>query len=270
MREQMEGAGASLGGVAVLATCACGTSAGLSKLSAAYGLPMGNSIVHPAIISVGVALLLAGLWRRHRAATAVALGGVALLALGNLIVRPTMMDAAHRPYTALQVGGLFVYLAAAAWLVAAFYRAYPSRQPRFALMAMGGMVLAMGCTCCMVTGAMSGLAATFVPSQPWLASGAVLTGAAAVLLAAGLSRIGGLRAGAIALAGEAIIYGGPKLLTAAIAPVMVRGVVINFAFRYPVTLAGALVVLYGFVIAYRAEAHVSAGEPIGAPLLATE
>ena len=109
-------------------------------------------------------------------------------------------------------------------------------------------MLATGCTCCMFTGAMAGLAATggatVVQSTPLL----FWTGLA--IVAAGLHRLGGWQAAAWVPIGGTIIEYGPELLKLT-GDWLWSGVNFRSFAQYPLTVLGAAVLLYGFVIAYR-------------------
>lgn len=249
---------ASLGGTSIVMACACGTAASSVKLLAAAGIGATTRVVHPLFLGVGAALVVYGLWRTARRAAVVALAGFAVLAAGAFITPPTVMTMKGGampmpnvavPWSSVHVLGAALYLVGAAVLAYAFWRAFPSRKPAASATAMGGMALATGCTCCLVDGALAGMAVTAGASTA-LETTPLLFWAALAVVATGLYRLGGVRAAVWVPLGGLIVKYGPTPLKLA-GDWMVAGVNLRFVPSYLITVAGVAVILYGFVVAYR-------------------
>lgn len=151
---------AALGGTAVLMACACGTAANGAILLGMAGVGASTRVVHPLFIAAAAGLILYGLWHTLRSSAVLALGGFGVLAAGAVLTPPTVMSTGALPWDGTQMFGGGLYLIAAALLGYAFWRAFPSPRPAASGAAIGGIALASGCTCCMVTGALAGMAVT--------------------------------------------------------------------------------------------------------------
>lgn len=259
MQQQSFGSKSSLAGVAVLAACCCGTSAGLGRLSASYGGAASIRTIHPAFVAIGVALIIFGLWRRLGRSPLLAMFGLGLLMLGELIVPPMSITATIH-FTAVQLIGLASSIVAAILLVFAFYRAYPSKHPRFALTAMSGAAMATGCDCCLVTMGITGTLHALLPTQSWLPHTFTVYAVAAALMVIGLGRLGGPLPAFMAAAGQAWIYYWLELPYSKLPAITLHGVSINFVIKYPMMLLGTLTVMGAFALAYRIqEGRISDG-----------
>lgn len=251
---------AALGGTAVLMACACGTAANTVKLLALGEIGATTTLVHPIFLGVGAALVSYGLWRTSKHSGALALVAFAVLAGAAVLTPPRVMSTKALPWDVTHVAGAALYLVAAVLLAYAFWRAFPSRRPAASGTAMGGVVLATGCSCCMVTGALAGLAVTAGGSAGVWEQSPVLFWTGLAIVAAGLFRLGGVRAAIWVPVGGAIIRYGPELLKLT-GDWMMGGVNLRFAPAYLVTIAGAATLLYGFVVAYRTPAsQVTTGQ----------
>lgn len=250
MQRQSYATGSSLTGVAILAACCCGTSAGLARLNASYGGVASIRTIHPAFVAVGVALVIIGLWRRLGRVPLLATFGLGLLMLGELMVPPMSITTVEH-FAPIQLIGLISSIAAAVLLVFAFYRAYPSRHPRFALTAMSGAAMATGCDCCLVTMGITGTLHALLPAQTWLPHTFTVYALAATLMVIGLGRLGGALPAFIALAGQAWIYFWLELPYSKLPAVNLHTVSINFVIKYPMMLLGTLTVMSAFALAYR-------------------
>lgn len=253
---------AALGGSAVLMACACGTATNAAALVATAGMGATTTMLHPVFIGLGAVLVTYGLWRTGPRSGQLALGAFGVLALAAALAPPRIMSSKAVPWTELQMFGGGLYLVAAALLGYAFWRAFPSRKPAASGTAIGGAVVATGCSCCMFTGALAGLAATggatVVQSTPLL----FWTGLAIVAL--GLFRLGGWRAAVWAPVGGVVIEYGPELLKMT-GDWMWQGVNFRSFVQYPLTMAGAALVLYGFVVAYRTARPAEMAPPTSTP-----
>lgn len=249
---------AALGGTAILMACACGTATSTAKLVALGGVGASTRMLHPVSIGVAAGLIVYGLWRTLRLSGLLAVGAFVVLALAAALTPPSVMTTSALPWSSSQVGGGGLYLLAAGMLGYAFWRAFPSPRPAASAAAIGGTALATGCSCCLVTGAVAGLAVTGGASAPLVESTPVLfwTGLAVVTVA--LFRLGGARAAAWVPAGGLIVKYGPEVLkltgdwTAA-------GVNLRSFGAYLVTIAGTGLIMYGFASAFQA-ARSSTGE----------
>lgn len=250
MKQQFGGVGSSLSGVALLAACCCGTSAGLARVNASYGGLASIRTIHPTFVAVGVVLIIVGLWRRLGRVPLLAMFGLALLMLGELLVPPMSITATHQ-FAPLQLVGLASSIVAAVLLVFAFYRAYPSRHPRFALTAMSGAAMATGCDCCLVAMGITGTLHALLPGQSWLPHTFTVYAVAATLIVIGLGKIGGALPAFVALAGQTWVYYWLELPYSKLPSIMLHGVNINFVIKYPMMLIGTLTVMSAFALAYR-------------------
>lgn len=249
---------ASVGGSGIIMACACGTASSTMKLLAIASIGASTKFLHPAFFGVGAALILYGLWRTARRSAYLAAAAFAIIGAGAWITPPGKMtmrgsEMAHGnpgiPWdSTLMVGGLF-YLVGIAILGYAFWRAFPSRKPTASAAAIGGMALATGCTCCLVEGALAGMAVTAGASAGLETTPVIFWGALAIV-AAGLFKLGGWRAAMWVPAGGIIIKYSAEALKITAGDWMVSGVNLRFAPSYLLSIAGVLVVLYGFKRAY--------------------
>jgi len=240
---------ASVAGTAVLMACACGAAANSAKLVSHSGIAATATIVQPIFLGVGVALVLYGLWHTLRTSAYLALVAFAVLAAAAALTPPRMMTGSAMPWSAAQMAGGALYLVAAALLAYAFWRAFPSTKPAASGTAMGGMALATGCNCCMVTGAVAGMAVTTGASSTYFQSMPIVFVTGLAVVAAGLFRLGGARAAMWVALGGLITTLGPRALQLT-GDWMVADVNMRFIPGYLVYLAGAAVILRGFVVAY--------------------
>ncbi len=256
---------ASLGGTSVVMACACGTAVSSVQLLALGGVGATTKLVHPLFLGVGAALIIYGLWRTARVSAYIALAGFAVLAVAAWITPPLVMTMKGGlatesgimpmgsnpgvPWNGIHMFGASLYLVAAAIIGYAFWRAFPSRNPGASALAIGGVALATGCTCCMVDGAVAGMAVTAgasaafesTPMIYWSALGAV---------AIGLYRLGGVRAAVWVPVGAVIVKFGPAALKLT-GDWMAAGVNLRFIPSYLLTVIGSAIILYGFAVAYR-------------------
>ncbi len=246
----------ALGGTALLMACACGVASNGAKLIAFAGLGATATAVHSSVLALAAALIVYGLWRTSRRSAYLALGAFVILGLATVLTPPAAMTTTPRahhagiPWDGVRLAGGVLYVVGAALLGYAFWRAFPTPNPAASASAVGGMALATGCTaCCMVTGALTGLAITAGASSALYTVPLIFwTGLAVV--AAGLYRLGGWQAARWVPLGGLIAWGGPELLeltgtwTAA-------GVVWRSVVSYIPRIAGVGIILYGFVAAFR-------------------
>ena len=252
MKLKAPGTRMSLSGVAVLAACACGTSSRVAQITNSFGISNNLHSVHSLFVVFGSALIVAGLWQRERIAAAIGSVAVGLLLLGEFLA-PPMSVHAGTALSIVQMMGFVMSLLAAVGLVAAFYRAFPSRNPKASLTAMSGAVMAMGCNCCLVTMALAAPGHVLLPGQAWAGANLTIYTIAAALMATGLSRLGGWGPAAMAVIGQAFLYFWLELPYSALPSFTLNGVDANFMIKYPMMLAGSLTVMSAFVLAYRTE-----------------
>lgn len=246
----------ALGGTALLMACACGVASNGAKLIAFVGLGATATVLHSSVLALAAVLITYGLWRTSRPSAYIALAAFVVLGLATALTPPAAMTTtpkAHHagiPWAGMQLVGGVLYVAAAALLGYAFWRAFPTPKPAASASAVGGMALATGCTaCCMVTGALTGLAITAGASSALYTVPLIFWSGLAVVTV-GLYRLGGWHAARWVPLGGLIAWGGPELLeltgTWTSAGVVWRSVV-----SYIPRIAGAGVVLYGFAVAFR-------------------
>jgi hypothetical protein len=253
MRPVVDPNRAVVGGTAVVMACACGTSAQAAKVVALVGIGATTRIVHPIFVGIGAALILYGLWNTRRESGVLGAVAFAVLAVAAALtpasVMSTVMSDMHGslPWNAVQMLGGALYVVAGAILAYAFWRAFPARNPAASATAIGGMTLATGCACCLVSGAVAGMAVTAGASATYMENLQLVywTGLAAVTV--GLYRLAGPRGAAWAL-------GGGLVARVATGVVLARtpGVTWLQFPKYLIAVAGTLAMAYGFVVAYRA------------------
>jgi hypothetical protein len=248
----------ALGGTAILMACACGAVTSAAKLGAFAGLGTTNRMVHPFFVAAAAGLIIYGLWRISRPSGYLALGAFALLVLASALTPPMAMSSGAMPWSGLQITGAGVYLVVAALLGYAFWRAFPSPNPAASGTAIGGVVLATGCTCCMFTGAIAGLLVTGGVSSEIVQTNSVglifWSGIAIATLA--LYRLGGWKAAVLVPIGGLIIRYMPRLL-ALTGDWMIGDANIRAFPSYAIQIAGAGVIMLGFVVAYRQASALS-------------
>lgn len=252
MKSRSSGAAMSLGGVAILAACACGTSSRIAQLTNTYGLTDGLKGIHPWFVIAGSILIVAGLWRREHRAAMLGTMGVGSLFLGELLAPPMSVHSGVS-LTSSQISGLAASIVAAILLIAAFYRAYPSRIPSASLTAVTGAALATGCNCCLITMAIAAPGRVLLPDQGWASANLTFYLIAMALVVTGLARLSGFRAAGLALIGQAFLYFWLELPYSAMPTISLHGVNVNFIIKYPMMILGAAVVMTAFVLAYRTE-----------------
>lgn len=248
MKNLLGGSGSSLLGVAILAACACGTSSNLVKMTGVHEHAISRQSFYLPFVVVGLVLIVQGLWRRGRRFGLIALGGAGLMIAGNLLVEQMSITASTR-LTVAQLSGLLAYVGAGALLVLAFYRAFPSQKPGASLTAMAGMGMATGCNCCLVAMGITGLALSAMPFAPWLGTTEAAYIPAAVLIAVGLGRLGGPLPAIAAIAGQAVVFFGLRLV---IPGLQIAGNPAGFLIKYPLMLFGTVMMMTSFAWAYRA------------------
>ncbi len=254
----------ALGGTAVLMACACGTATNSAKLVALGGLGATSTMLHPVFIGLAAGLIVYGLWRTLRFSGLLAAGAFVVLALAAALTPPSVMTTGALPWNPSQVGGGGLYLLAAGMLGYAFWRAFPSPRPAASAAAIGGAALATGCSCCLVTGAVAGLAVTAGASAPIVESTSLLFWSGLAVVTAALFRLGGLRAAALVPAGGLVVKYGPQILKLT-GDWTVAGVNLRAFGAYIVSIAGTGLIMYGFALAFQS-ARSRTGEVPWAPL----
>jgi hypothetical protein len=259
----------ALGGTSILMACACGAASNSVKLLALAGLTTTTALVHPALLGIGAGLIVYGLWRTARPSAYLALAAFGVLAAAALITPAGVMTVPHDtmwhgrglPWNGTQMAGAALYVVAATLLGYAFWRAFPSRKPAASAAAIGGAALATGCTCCMVTGAVAGMAVTAGASAAYFESMPILFWVGLGVVAAGLYRLGGIRAAAWVPLGGLIV----RLGFSIDAKWPVGDANLTFVPKYLIYLAGTAVIMYGFAVAYRTATRHERPESLPAP-----
>jgi hypothetical protein len=238
------------------------------KLLALAGIAATTKFLHPMFFTIGAALIVYGLWRTRRAsawmsvAAFAIIGGAALLTPpGKMTMKGSHMAAGHPglPWNATQMFGASLYIVGIALLAYAFWRAFPSRKPKASAVAIGGMAVATGCTCCLVEGAIAGIALTTGASAAIENVPFIFWGSLAVVAFA-LYRLGGWRAAMWVPAGGLIVKYAPVALE--ITPNwMVGAVNLRFIPSYLLTIFGIAVIMYGFARAYRSMQRTASDYP---------
>ena len=240
----------ALGGTAILMACACGAATNSAKLVALSGLGATTRAVHPIFVAIAAGLIITGLWRTMASAGRLALGAFGLLALAAAITPPTVMTQSAMPWSPVQLVGAGLYILAAGFLGYAFFNAFPSPKPSASAGAIGGAALATGCGCCMVTGAVAGMAATAGADPTFVQPSTVLHYTGLAMVAVGLVWLGGWRAAIWVPLAALLIDAGPKALKLT-GDWLVAGVNLRFIPSYLITVAGGGVLMFGFATAHR-------------------
>lgn len=256
-----------LGGAALMMACACATATQTAQAVSLTGVAATTTWVHPLFVGAGAALVMVGLVRAAPRAAWLGGAGMMALAAAAFLTPPRVMASSALPWDASQLTGAGLYVVAAVLLGVAIFRAFPTRKPEASAMAIGGAALATGCSCCMFNGALAGTIGTAGWQQGFVHPGAALFWVGMSLVAVGLWRLGGWRAAMWVPIGLVLIRFGPRLLRAT-GDWEVAGVATRTFAGYTVALAGTLVLLYGFAVAWRS--RQPAREPVATePALGT-
>lgn len=266
MNRNIISTGAALGGVALLAACACGAGGGIIKSFNSAGMATPNLVVFGAscgtdhsaqqlFIGAGALLILIGMSLRSLSAFALAAIGCAALMFGSLTTGPSAMNLGMATNVNTSLFGYAAYIIAAGFLIAAFLRAFKTPKPIAAGAAMSGMALATGCSCCMVTGATTALIAKTGFTGIYDFSYVLFAGG--LLMIAGLWKLGGVKPAFFTAAAVAVAYGGQSLLNMALPELIISGNNYRYVPGYAVYFLGAALMLGGFVAAYRIAAQHS-------------
>lgn len=244
---------AVVGGTAVVMACACGTATQTAALVSLAGLGTTTAVVvHPIFLAVGAALIVFGLWHTRRESAVLAAAAFAVLAVAGALTpassMTTKMGDMHGslPWSSLEMLGGALYVVFAAMIGYAFWRAFPVRDSAASATAIGGMTLATGCSCCLVSGAVAGMAITAGASATPFESMQLVywTGLAAAV--GGLYRLAGVKSAAWALVGGIVAREAIGIPLARVPGVNY----LQFA-KYLLAFAGTLTMAYAFAVAYR-------------------
>ena len=249
---------ATLGGSSIIMACACGTASSAMKLMAIAGIAATTKVLHPVFFTIGAALIVYGLWRTARQSAYMSVAAFAIIGVGALLTPPgkmTMrgseMAAGHPgiPWDATQMFGASLYVVGIALLAYAIWLAFPARKPKASAAAIGGMAVATGCTCCVVEGAIAGMAVTAGASATIETVPIIFWGAMAVVAIA-IYRLGGWKAALWVPAGAFIVKYASEPLKL-MPDVLVGTVNLRFIPSYIVSVLGLAVIMYAFAKAYR-------------------
>ncbi len=267
--------GSMLAGVATLAACACGAGSGTVKALASVGMRTKNTVifgascgtdhsVQPIFVGVGALLILIGMSIRSLSSAVLAAIGCFGIAAGHFMAGPSTMSSTLLPHTDTHLWGYGAYVVGAIFLIAAFMRVFRSPKPFAAGTAMVGMAAATGCSCCMVTGALTGLIAS--AGMPGIYGQSYVFFAGAALITFSLWKLGGFKPAILAMTGAAMTYGGPKVFAWAVPDLIIRGASFKFIPGYAIYFVGAATMMASFVVAYRLAEQLS-GERVTMPSL---
>ncbi len=195
MKARFTPARTTLIGASILMACACGAGSGSARLLNTAGMNVTAKVTHSLLLGVGALFILRGFWQIQRRAVVFAALSFVTLALAAALTPPMMMSAAHEPWHGAQIAGGFLYLIFAALLVCAFWIAFPmsTEQSTAKGIALAGTVASVGCACCMVTGAIAGLAVTAGGNPDVFLSHGITYFAAIAVAAIGLGMLRGLK-----------------------------------------------------------------------------
>src|SRR5919199_5500248 len=251
--------GAAVVGTAIVMTCACSTSGQAAKAVALLGVAATKPVAHVTFVAVGAALVLYGLWHTRRQSAVLGAIAFGILAVAATLTPSSAMSTATSsmhgslPWNAVEMLGGALYVVAGATLAYSFWRAFPSPNPAASATAMSGMVLATGCACCLVSGAVAGMAITGGVSPLYMEDVQLTYWIGLAAVTVGLFRLGGARAAVYALAGGAV-----GRIATGIVLAKTPGVNWLQFGKYSIALAGMLALTYSFVVAYRAASVAAA------------
>lgn len=239
----------SLAGTAVLMACACGAGASSAKLFTQAGMPMTSKITHSLFLLIGIVLVFSAFLQINRRAAAFSAFAFATLGLAAALTPPMMMSVSRLPWLAPQVAGAALYLIFGAALAYAFWLAFPNPKPGPTAIALAGTAVASGCNCCMVTGAVAGLAVTAGGSLDIFYRNPVVFFSGIAIAAVGLGMMSGLRPIPWLLAGAVVTRWGGETLKV-LGDWMVGEVNLRFIPGYIIYLIGAGLVMTAWAVAY--------------------
>lgn len=239
----------SLTGVAVMAACACGAGNSSAKLLTMAGMHATPTLTHPIFLGIGALLIFSGLFAINRLAAAIAAGGFLFLVAGAALTPPMLMSSAHLPWEGAQLLGALFYLIFGAALGYAFFRAFPTPFPRAAATGIVGTVVATGCNCCMVTGAVAGLVVSAGGSKAIFLTNPTVFFSGIAIAGVGLAMLRGWRPLPWLLAGAVVTRWGGNLLRVT-GDWMVGDVNMRFIPGYLIYLIGAGLVMTAWAVAY--------------------
>ena len=239
----------TLAGAVILMACACGAGANSARLLNIWGVAATPKVTHPLILSVGVILILAGLWQIRRRAAWLALVSFVALGAAAAITPPSIMSTQYQPWHEPYIGGAVLYLVFAAILAYAYWIAFPTPVPRPGAKALAfiGTALATGCSCCMVTGAVAGLGVSAGASPALFHGFSYFAGI--ILAAVGLFLLGGWRPLPWLIAGG-IIGRYASTMSTVLGTWMVGDVNLRFVATYLLYLVGAALIMKAWAVAY--------------------
>jgi hypothetical protein len=250
MRLELTPARTTLIGVTILMACACGTGVNCAKLLTMGGMNTTPQVTHSVLLSIGAVLIFGGLWQIHRRAAVLAAVSFVAVAAAAAITPPSMMTAAYQPWHEPYIGGALLYLLFAGILGYAVWIAFPApngQSPAGKALALTGTAIATGCPCCLVTGALAGLAVT-AGGSAWLFHGStyfVGIGMAAI----GLAIFRGFRPIPWLIAGGIISHYATRI-TAITGAWMIGDVNLFFVLNYFLYLLGAALIVKAWAVAY--------------------
>jgi hypothetical protein len=252
MRVQFTPARTALIGTAILMACACGAGANSAKLLKMGGIDVTSKVTHSFILSVGALLIFRGLWQIQRRAAFFAAISFITLAAAAALTPPMMMSAAHEPWQGLQIVGGLLYLIFAAFLVYGFWIAFPTStmaRPAAKAIALAGTAASMGCACCMVTGAIAGLAVTAGGSPDLFLSHGFTYFSAIAVAAVGLAMFRGFRPIPWLISGALLTHYGSHAI-GIFDDWMGGDVNLRFIPVYMMYITGAALVMKAWAVAY--------------------
>lgn len=239
----------ALAGTTVMMACACGAGNSSAKLMTMAGMPMTAKLPHSLLLLVGMALIFSAFWQIHRRAAGIAAVAFVTLGVAAILTPPMMMSASKLPWHGMQLVGAALYLISSAALAYAFFLAFPSPRPGATATALAGTAVATGCNCCMVTGAIAGLAVTAGGSKAVFLSNPTVFFSGLALAAVGLSFLRGVRPIPWLIAGAVITRWGGNALKY-LGDWMVGEVNLRFIPGYMIYLIGAGLIMTAWAVAY--------------------
>ena len=245
--------GTTLVGATILMACACGAGSRTAMLLTTGGVAVTPKVTHSFLLAIGAILVFRGLWQIQRRSALFAVASFVSLSVAAALTPPSIMSAAHEPWHGAQIVGAFLYLVFAALLVYAFWIAFPTPavgRPSAKGIAMAGTAASTGCVCCMVNGAISGLAVTAGGSPNIFLAHGITYFAAIAVAAIGLAMFSGFRPIPWLIAGALITHYGSHWI-GVFDDWMGGDVSFRFIPVYMMYLIGAALVMKAWVVGYR-------------------
>ena len=252
MKRRFTPARTTLVGATILMACACGAGSRTALLLTNGGMAVTPKVTHSFILGLGALPIFRGLWQIQRRAAWIAAASFVALAAAAALTPPSAMSLANEPWHGAQIIGALLYLVFAAFLAFAFWTAFPTPtalRPGAKAVALAGTAASIGCVCCMVTGAITGLLITAGGGPAIFYSHGSTYFAAIAVAAIGLAMFSGFRPIPWLIAGALVTHYGSHWI-GIFDDSMGGDINLRFIPVYLMYLIGSALVLKAWAVAY--------------------